>query len=340
MTVKESIETLQGLRAEHSGTPLDQRLQLLAALKETPDARPIDLARRLDIPKQTVSYWLRLYRDGGLEALLKVKARRSSRAANDREAIPGPSHLWDDARWLAFVNALPLAMDTVEWAVKLRQALAEYLGDVDNVVISVVTNLDLVQPDTNKQGQYHLQDHNTATARTKVRVTRALNLSGWKAFFDIISGDGFPAHLYQAPAGFDYWYKTKESYLGSIILFRKKGQPPISKATEKRMEELRPFLVYILSNHVACQRLKNPADLIFRDLVPRIAANADLTTREQEVLMLLFTGYANTEISTHLHISLRTVESHISHIYTKTGVSRVSELWGLYMTPQLVSKSR
>lgn len=342
MIVKENIEALHQLASEHSGSPIVQRLQLLIGLKENPEARLVDVARRLDIPKQTVSHWLRIYREEGLEALIALRARRSTRLSGISDAVsgaPAPPQ-WDDSKWLALVNDLPLAMDTVEWAIKFRKALVAYLGDVDNIVISVVTNLDLVQPDSNKQGQYHLQDHNTTTSRTKVRVARALNRTGWKAYFDLISSDGFPAHLYQEPVGFDYWYQTKESYLGSIILFRKVGEPPVSKATEKRMEELRPFLVYVLSDHIARQRLKNPVDLIFRDLVPRIASNADLTAREQEVLMLLVTGYTKPEIGTLLHISSRTVESHISHIYTKTGVNRVSELWGLYMTPQLVSKDR
>ena len=46
-----------------------------------------------------------------------------------------------------------------------------------------------------------------------------------------------------------------------------------------------------------------------------------LSTRQVEVLRLAVRGRSNREIAARLHISERTVEHHLEHIYTKIGVS-------------------
>jgi DNA-binding NarL/FixJ family response regulator len=48
---------------------------------------------------------------------------------------------------------------------------------------------------------------------------------------------------------------------------------------------------------------------------------ARLSEREIEVLRLLSTACTNREIAEHLHISRRTAEHHVQHIYAKIGVS-------------------
>jgi two-component system response regulator NreC len=51
-----------------------------------------------------------------------------------------------------------------------------------------------------------------------------------------------------------------------------------------------------------------------------------LSDREVEVLRMIALGHTNTEIADELAISVRTVESHRSHIQQKLGVSKRSEL--------------
>jgi DNA-binding NarL/FixJ family response regulator len=53
--------------------------------------------------------------------------------------------------------------------------------------------------------------------------------------------------------------------------------------------------------------------------VPRAAT--DLTDRELEVLGLLAAGKTNRVIAEELFISEKTVASHVSHIFTKLGVT-------------------
>ena len=52
----------------------------------------------------------------------------------------------------------------------------------------------------------------------------------------------------------------------------------------------------------------------------------DLTEREVEVLKLVALGHTNAEISQRLYLSVRTVETHRSHIQHKAGRSTRSEL--------------
>lgn len=51
-----------------------------------------------------------------------------------------------------------------------------------------------------------------------------------------------------------------------------------------------------------------------------------LTDREVEILRLIALGHTNTEIAAKLYLSVRTVESHRSHIQRKTGRSTRSAL--------------
>ncbi len=54
--------------------------------------------------------------------------------------------------------------------------------------------------------------------------------------------------------------------------------------------------------------------------------NKGITDREFQLIQLIISGNSNKQISEALGISLRTVETHITHIYDKLGVSRRSEL--------------
>ena len=57
-----------------------------------------------------------------------------------------------------------------------------------------------------------------------------------------------------------------------------------------------------------------------------------LTTREEEVLILLSKGYANKEIASQLAIGTETVGSHLKHIYEKMHVRSRAEAVARYMT--------
>ena len=54
-----------------------------------------------------------------------------------------------------------------------------------------------------------------------------------------------------------------------------------------------------------------------------------LTAREREVFDELIHGYTITEIAERLHLSVKTVDTHKSHIYAKLNCRRRSELVSL-----------
>jgi DNA-binding CsgD family transcriptional regulator len=61
------------------------------------------------------------------------------------------------------------------------------------------------------------------------------------------------------------------------------------------------------------------------------SVRADLSQRELEIIELVATGLTNQEIALKLMISKRTVDNHVSNIFTKTGArNRVALLnWAL-----------
>jgi len=72
-----------------------------------------------------------------------------------------------------------------------------------------------------------------------------------------------------------------------------------------------------------------------RHLAPAVAAGLEhpphpeppvLSPRETDVLRLMALGHTNREIGEHLHLSVRTVETHRAHIQQKLGLSSRPEL--------------
>jgi DNA-binding NarL/FixJ family response regulator len=57
-----------------------------------------------------------------------------------------------------------------------------------------------------------------------------------------------------------------------------------------------------------------------------------LTTREEEVLILLSKGYSNKEIADQLSLGVETIGSHLKHIYEKMHVRSRTEAMAQYMT--------
>ena len=63
----------------------------------------------------------------------------------------------------------------------------------------------------------------------------------------------------------------------------------------------------------------------------------DLSEREVQVLGLIALGHTNTEIGEQLYLSVRTVETHRSHIQQKLGLSTRAELVGYAIERGLLS---
>jgi predicted ATPase/DNA-binding CsgD family transcriptional regulator len=73
-------------------------------------------------------------------------------------------------------------------------------------------------------------------------------------------------------------------------------------------------------------RIDEAIALAFGASRPRAPAPAGLSTRELEVVRLVADGLANKAIATQLHLSVRTVESHVRHALAKAGLSNRTQL--------------
>lgn len=70
----------------------------------------------------------------------------------------------------------------------------------------------------------------------------------------------------------------------------------------------------------------------FRRVNKQPKPDVRLSTREEEVLILLSKGYSNKEIANQLSIGTETVGSHLKHIYEKMHVRSRAEAVARYMT--------
>jgi|RhiMetdeSRZDD1v2_1073273.scaffolds.fasta_scaffold2749824_1 DNA-binding NarL/FixJ family response regulator len=59
---------------------------------------------------------------------------------------------------------------------------------------------------------------------------------------------------------------------------------------------------------------------------PRTRQPEDLTAREQEILLLIWSGFRNKEIGHELRISVKTVEAHRANMMKKMRVSNTAHL--------------
>jgi non-specific serine/threonine protein kinase len=66
--------------------------------------------------------------------------------------------------------------------------------------------------------------------------------------------------------------------------------------------------------------------LAFGSTRPRTTSADGLSVREREVASLVAHGLSNKEIAGRLHLSVRTVESHIRHMLTKLGLVNRTQL--------------
>ncbi len=92
-------------------------------------------------------------------------------------------------------------------------------------------------------------------------------------------------------------------------------------------------LVSAINTAIADQPYVSPsiAGIIIQDFVrsgSQISSSATdvLTAREREVLQLLAEGWATKEIASHLHLSVKTVETHRRRIMEKLGLHGIAEL--------------
>lgn len=73
-----------------------------------------------------------------------------------------------------------------------------------------------------------------------------------------------------------------------------------------------------------------------REATSSVSTEVDLTSREQDVLVLLAEGFSNVQIGVQLHLSPRTIEKYVSSLLRKTDTNNRAELVKFAMEHHLI----
>ena len=349
-TIYEDRDELIRLIRHHAGTEHQIRLQMLLRFLDKPDCSSRAIAEELGIPESTLRRWRNIYSKEGVQGLLQFRGRgnrrpqqvRSGRAdylsSNENSSVFSSS-MHD------FLNNFPVATNSMKWSKLMQEHLVRSFNAVDYALVCV-SLIDTRSPGKNIPDVSYQQIgmEEPGTGRTKYRgktVTLKRDRPLWKVLIDNVrqitlegnrSRSGHQARTGE-PAGFDYYLQTDNpaTYMGSIILVHDTGQGRFPSSTIRVMEELYPFFRNQFLHHINAVNLSNADRLELQRAVHGIVQKLKLTRREKEVLCLLLNGHSPQEIADSLHIAYQTVTTHIGHIYRKTGVSRLGELFGRYL---------
>jgi DNA-binding CsgD family transcriptional regulator len=105
-----------------------------------------------------------------------------------------------------------------------------------------------------------------------------------------------------------------EAAAGAAEAFSRAGDQRAATAALRRSIELA----------AACEGAATPG--LFRAATIHAAPAAPLSAREREIAMLAAAGIASKDIAERLYLSVRTVNNHLQHAYTKLGVSGRADL--------------
>jgi DNA-binding CsgD family transcriptional regulator len=337
-TIGETPQELRDILKHHHGKPSEPRIRMLIMMQEDPTCTIAHVAESLRYNERMIRRWWKEYQDEGLAKLLGangngvvrgvVAEARGQQYGNAQASLIPPNIE-------KFLNALPLIDKPATWITIFRDALRELLGDVDRIMINVNVHCDIHDPDSDGNADFfviqHVREEKPGKRSSHVTTQPNPQTPGKMLIEDARRG-GFPAQEYQPPHCFDY-YLQKEAYLGTIVLWRSRSEPPISGRTLDAMESLRPFLIFLLSDCIGRQnREKNSANT-FNDIVTRLGQEAGLTPRQLEVLLHYILGEEISEISKSLYRSTEAIRKHIKAIHQKMGVRSHKELMARYFTP-------
>ncbi|HVZ38688.1 MAG TPA: helix-turn-helix domain-containing protein [Candidatus Kapabacteria bacterium] len=142
----------------------------------------------------------------------------------------------------------------------------------------------------------------------------------------------FKADRYHPPKAFVYYY-CDTAYLGTLLLWRELGKPPISRQTLEILDSLAPTLKFVLIDLVARHMAVWPHMHTPTETASHLARSFQLTPQETRILVLQFVGRSYEQIAEILNISLNTVRTHVKSIYAKSGTHGHSDFTARYLTP-------
>lgn len=229
----------------------------------------------------------------------------------------------DDARLIRFLNRLPALEEPIAWLGAFRDALADLLGDVDRLSISMnLQSFDL---------EHRLGwGYEEGGGVSPIVVSRAVSGDIVGRLLREAAGSGFPVAEYHPPTVFAY-YAGERTYLAAIILWRELAAPAISDASLTLMHRLRPFithrLVECIGRFVRDDRVARGAGAI----AAQIGARTGLSADEREILALALGGMSIGAMSSRTGLGPTAIRRHLDEIYRLTGTFDVGEIIRRYV---------
>ncbi|MDB5035391.1 MAG: transcriptional regulator, LuxR family [Chlorobi bacterium] len=391
VAVSESLKELLRLEARYKGKPEAARILMLKLLKESPEREFEDVVPLVNYSRTTVKRWWRLYRGGGIDALLNLSTRVRERqpgqplhalkkkldageftsiddvqtwidliraksngsvekgrigvsenlnGAYNRHVPAIPQSLpqggaSESDRLFRFLEDLPVTHNLDEWVGAFKAALRELLQDVDRITVSLNAQCDLINPDKYEPNVFVAQSVTTGqkTVDPGSMESGEDSRDPFKRLLDYLHRVKFPFEDYHTPHS-QIFYFGRQAYLGTILLWRDRGNPPISQETVHLMERLHGFLILILSDFVARHRVARPLEHVFNAAFSELARETGLTMQERRIFILLLIGLSYEEVAKTLNISVNTVRYHLRSLYNKTGTHGQTELFAKYFTPR------
>lgn len=333
---KGGLNGLLHVGKQGGGRPARIDAELLDTLRELLDdgeLRTLDDARNwlkeqcgVEYSRSGVHYLI----DSMLKMPRAVRVRgRAGIAAQDPVAahavMPIPPHV------LRFLNALPVTDKPLEWVNTFRAGLQQLMPEVDRISVNININCNLSAPE-----MYHPTLHITQHARNEVVsvASRSKDDRPSDKLLDDFRHQGLPLQDYHPPLCFEYYYAGM-AYTGTIFLWRELRKAPISQRTIDMLTAMEPFLIFVITSHVARYQNAQPINAVFHDSLESLVQDAHLSDQEKRIVVMQLLGHSYKEIADLLNIALATVKKHLASIHRKTDTHGFTELFAKYFTPRL-----
>ena len=338
IVIAETTGSLKSLLQDHLGEPAERVLRLLLELQEEQTLSLAEAARRINLPYSTAKSWINRYKSKGLQGLIdSLRKSGDSDLLRDiafmESEVPSSTGLTFEAlSWLMMSS--PRTADKGDFTTWIKRWIERVLPDVDRVGFSAVsTSLPKIIGCSERIVRYRetlVEDTKTRSVKKVDTEVGSPKVTGhWVELYHIARLNGVvPFHLYHHPTGFDIniFDQGELHNLGSIILLRKKDQPPISERTIRQVSELRIFLSRLITEHSALHLTAQARGLNIRDIEKMVLEGEELTEKEVNTFVLHIHGYSTESIAEIEGVSKRAIEDRTRKVLRKTGTSSIKEL--------------
>ncbi|HVK38374.1 MAG TPA: helix-turn-helix transcriptional regulator [Candidatus Kapabacteria bacterium] len=245
-----------------------------------------------------------------------------------------------DAWFARLVTCTGTTTSYVEMQRLLKDHVREHLIDVD--VVCTVVNYRAVAdsvpleranvvadtcflPDESTDGNICVEVGSESDRSVHVtRMTRELQEAG------------FDTGAYHPDPHVEWYTLDDGGHLGVILLWNRTDRTPIGDDAVRRLRSIEPYVRWSMLHISALHQALRPTDQRFFEGMNAMTADGGLTVREMQVALYRMNGLENREIADKLGVTINTVETHMKHVFDKTGAGGIMKLYQKYFAPQLV----